>query len=140
MCDYPQLPSLCFFTLSFPTVTQKKLQKTQSAGKEEDWKTRTGDAKGEAEGVSVVIVGIKQALQTEGSKAIPSWQQQRFHTWQPLTDLKAKFILFDDLTLDARHRRPNNNAPMNKTTAFATVRSQDDAFIVSADTQEAQRP
>lgn len=50
------------------------------------------EGQAEAEGVSVVILKIKQALRTEGSKAIPFWQQERFHTWQPSTDLKAKCI------------------------------------------------
>lgn len=34
------------------------------------------EGQAEAEGVSVVIFKIKQALRTEGSKAVPFWQQQ----------------------------------------------------------------
>lgn len=47
---------------------------------------------GHVKGVSVVIFYIKQALRSEGSKAIPFWQQERSHTWQPLTDLKANLF------------------------------------------------
>lgn len=44
MQDYPELPSLCFFALLFPAVTQKKPQYTASGGKEEGWKTGAADA------------------------------------------------------------------------------------------------
>lgn len=44
------------------------------------------------EGVSVVSFKIKQALRTKGSQAIPFWQQEPFHTWQPSTGLKANVL------------------------------------------------
>lgn len=57
----------------------------------------TTERQAEAEGVSVVILKkkkkIKRALRTDGSRAIPSWRQERFHTWQPLTDLKANLFI-----------------------------------------------
>lgn len=49
----------------------------------------------EAEGVSVVNFKLKQTLWTEDikkKKAIPFWLLERFHTWQPLTDLSANLF------------------------------------------------